>query len=346
VPLIGLFIIISWGGYDLAGRWRLRPAVLGSTAVLAVAACIPFTRAQLSYWRNTEALFEHAIRFGSNNLIAEYNLAASYFGRGQYDEAAQHFAQVTKYYQQYALAHHNLGALAHSNLGLALARQGKTEEAMVSYQNALRCDPKLPLANFGLATLLINQGKWAEAAEHLATVVQVTTNYWEAYDQFGLALSKLGKAEDALDQFSKAVQINPKNPELRSHFAMALDRLGRTREAVAQYWEALSLNPKMSDVLNNLAWLLASHPNAEIRNGAEAVRLAEQACQLTDYHDAMIVGTLGAAYAEAGRFDEAVAAAEKARELALALGQKDLAEKNQQLIQLFSTRQPYREPAR
>ena len=82
-----------------------------------------------------------------------------------------------------------------------------------------------------------------------------------------------------------------------------------------------------------------------MRDGAEAVRLAEQACRVTSYKEPMMIGTLAAAYAEAGRFEEAVTAATKARALALAGGQKDLAEKNQQLIELFSARQPYRETA-
>jgi Flp pilus assembly protein TadD len=125
---------------------------------------------------------------------------------------------------------------------------------------------------------------------------------------------------------------------------MVLDRLGRTREAIAEYQLALSLNPKLPDVLNNLAWILATRPDAEVRNGGQAVRLAEQACLLTGYRNVMIVGTLGAAYAEAGRFEEAMATARKVEALALADGNKELAEKNHKLAELFRSRQPFREP--
>ena len=83
---------------------------------------------------------------------------------------------------------------------------------------------------------------------------------------------------------------------------MALGQLGRTREAVAQYQEALRLNPDLAGALNNLAWVLATCPDDQLRNGAEAVRLAERACELTHYREPLFIGTLAAAYAEAGRF--------------------------------------------
>jgi Flp pilus assembly protein TadD len=126
---------------------------------------------------------------------------------------------------------------------------------------------------------------------------------------------------------------------------MALGQLGRTREAVAQYREALRLNPNLAGALNNLAWVLAASPDDELRNGAEAVRLAGRACELTHYGEPLFVGTLAAAYAEAGRFPEAVTTAEKAEQLATSAGLKKVAEKNQQLLELYRTGKPYHEPA-
>jgi tetratricopeptide (TPR) repeat protein len=127
--------------------------------------------------------------------------------------------------------------------------------------------------------------------------------------------------------------------------AEALLAKGQAAEAIARYTEALRMEPDLSVALNNLAWIRAAHSQAQFRNGAEAVRLAERACRVTGYQQPMLVGTLAAAYAEAGRFDEATAMAEKARALALAAGQNELAEKDQQLVELFKAHQPCREPA-
>jgi len=76
--------------------------------------------------------------------------------------------------------------------------------------------------------------------------------------------------------------------------------------------------------LNDLAWIRATAPDSRLRNGAEAVKLAEQACKLTEFKDPQLIGTLAAAYAEAGQFEQAVENGERAKELALATGQSDV----------------------
>jgi Flp pilus assembly protein TadD len=143
----------------------------------------------------------------------------------------------------------------------------------------------------------------------------------------------------------EAVRLDTTNAMAHCQLAAALGAQQQTAEAAAHYTEALRLQPDLAEALNNLAWIRAAHPQAEFRNGAEAVRLAERACKVAEYKEPVLVGTLAAAYAEAGRFEEAVATARKARELALAAGQEALAEENQKLLELFTARQPYREPS-
>jgi Flp pilus assembly protein TadD len=126
---------------------------------------------------------------------------------------------------------------------------------------------------------------------------------------------------------------------------MTLGQLGRTREAVVQYREALRLDPKLTKALNNLAWVLATSSDDELRNGAGAVRLAERACELTHYGKPLYVGTLAAAYAECGRFPEAVTMAEKAEQIATAAGLVAAAAKNRQQLELYRAGKPYHEPA-
>jgi Flp pilus assembly protein TadD len=120
---------------------------------------------------------------------------------------------------------------------------------------------------------------------------------------------------------------------------------GRFDEAIENYRKAIQINPKFSEALNNLAWVLATSPDAGLRNGAEAVRLAERACELTHYGEPSFIGTLAAAYAEAGRFPAAVTTAEKAEQLATSAGSKKPAEENRQRLELYRTGKPYHEPA-
>ena len=117
----------------------------------------------------------------------------------------------------------------------------------------------------------------------------------------------------------------------------------KTTEAIAHYRMALGLQSAMPEALNNLAWILATDPHAEIRNGAEAVQLARRACAQTRDSMPMLIGTLAAAYAEAGYFDEAIASAQKAHDLAVAQGCGDVAAKNLELLELFRSHHAYHE---
>ena len=134
--------------------------------------------------------------------------------------------------------------------------------------------------------------------------------------------------------------------EAQCHLAMTLHLQHQTAQAIAHYTETLRLKPDHAVALNNLAWIRAADGQARFRDGLEAVRLARRACELTGYKDPTPVQTLATAFAEAGRFDDAVALAEKARQLTLAGGQRELAEGDLSLIKIFSARQPYHEADR
>lgn len=134
--------------------------------------------------------------------------------------------------------------------------------------------------------------------------------------------------------------------EAQCHLAMTLHLQHQTAQAVAHYTETLRLKPDHAVALNNLAWIRAAHAQAEFRDGPEAVRLARRACELTGYKESMPMETLAAALAEAGRFDDAIAMAENARQLALARGQSELAERAQSFVKIFAGRQPFREADR
>jgi hypothetical protein len=141
------------------------------------------------------------------------------------------------------------------------------------------------------------------------------------------------------------------------HLANELDAKGRQVEAMTHYRTILDLEAFFFDpdikyygwllatANNNLAWHLATAADPRLRNGNEAVRLAARACQLTDHQAPFMMGTLAAAYAEAGRWDEAVATAQQARSMALARGQEVIAERNEQLLKLYQSRQAYHHPA-
>ena len=138
---------------------------------------------------------------------------------------------------------------------------------------------------------------------------------------------------------------DPDSTMVHNNLGILLENQGRIEEAMEHYHQAIQINPNDREALNNLALVLAAGPKAEFRNGAEAVRLAERACELTHYGKPVCIGTLAAAYAECGRFPEAVAMAEKAEQLATKAGLTAIAAKNRQLLELYRAGKPYRETA-
>jgi Flp pilus assembly protein TadD len=156
-------------------------------------------------------------------------------------------------------------------------------------------------------------------------------------------LMQKGQLNEALAQYVKALQIRPDFVQARTGAGAVLAQQGRTAEAIGQYREALRLAPDNGMALNNLAWILATYPDPKFRDGVEAVRLAERAVQLTKQNDAQTLDTLAAAYAEAGRFGEAVKVAQRAMELAEATGQKELTTQLRHRLELYERKQPYYE---
>src|SRR5262249_53339066 len=141
--------------------------------------------------------------------------------------------------------------------------------------------------------------------------LRIQPTYAEALQNLGVLLVWHGDFNEANDYLLQAISVKPAVTEVYSRLGFALDLQGRTKDAVACYREAVRLRPDDAKASNDLAWILATCADAQLRDGPEAVRLAEHACALTATNQAIFVGTLGAAYAEAGRFSDAIAAAQK-----------------------------------
>jgi len=234
---------------------------------------------------------------------------------------------------------------AHNNLGCIRAEQSKMDDAIKHFETSLKFNPRNAQAHVNLGKALAMQNKFIEAESHFQAALDIRPNNAEAHAFYGSALAARGKVPDAVKHLREAVRLRP-DVETRLQLAAMLRATGDVREAVEQSRLALATKPDMPEALSNLAWLLATTGEGSLRDGAEAVRLAEQACRLTDYKQARMVGALAAAYAEAGRFSEAVTTVQKAIELARAAGDVQFAGINEQLLRLYQSGRPYHEAPR
>ena len=281
--------------------------------------------------------YRKAIQINPNYFDALNNLGIALTDKGRIDEAIENFHQAIQ------INPNNPKVL--NNLGVALAAQGRFDEAIENYYKAVQLNPYYPKALNNLGVALAARKQFDEAITNYRKAIQLNPDSSEALDNLGNALAAKDRLEEAIGNFRQAILVNSNRPEIFFHLGMTLGQSGRPREAVAQYREALRLNPNLTGALNNLAWVLATSPDDELRDGAEAVHLAERACELTHYGQPLFIGTLAAAYAEAGRFPEAVATAEKAEQLATSAGLTAVAAKNRQLLEFYRAGKPYHEPA-
>jgi Flp pilus assembly protein TadD len=232
---------------------------------------------------------------------------------------------------------------AHANLGWILASQQKYDEAREHLLASLALKPDNAQAHCNLGRVFFLQGKLAEADEQFQAAVRIKPKDAEIRESYASALAEQGKSDAAAKQLREVLRLKP-DTGARIQLATLLYQTGQFREAVAEYRQVLAVKPDQPEALSNLAWLLATSPDSAVRDGADAVRFAEQGCRQTGYQQAKMLGALGAAYAETGRFPEAVATAQKASELAKACGDTRLAAINEQLLRLYRAGKPYHMP--
>jgi putative heme-binding domain-containing protein len=155
-------------------------------------------------------------------------------------------------------------------------------------------------------------------------------------------LGQEGKTDEALVELRKALALHFET-SLAVELAVGLKLQGRIKDAIAEYRTILGSNPDLPEALNNLAWIFAACSQPEFRNGPEAVQLAARACALTHDSKPMVIGTQAAAYAEAGLFDDAVVAAQKAHDVAVVMGLTNVAARNLDLLQLYRSHRAFHE---
>jgi tetratricopeptide (TPR) repeat protein len=335
LPSVGIFVMVCWYLCDLVIGWQNGRAILATAAVAALAACFLLSRNQLKYWKDSETLFLHNIAVTPDNPMAHANYAAFLCDDQQLDKAEAECKT--------ALHLSPNDPSAHYLLGLVLFLERRYDGAIPELNAALRLNPKDYRAHLVLARISLMRNFPAEAASHISVVLAADATNPEAHCILGEALGGQGKLDQACAQFNEALRLAPNYPDAHHQFAVALAMQHQTSAAISHYRAALAAQPDRDDTLNNLAWLLATDPRPENRDGPEAVRLASHLCELTRRQEPFFLGTLAASFAEAGRYDEAVATAQQAHDLALAQGKTDIAARNLQLLALYRAHQPYHE---
>jgi Flp pilus assembly protein TadD len=238
----------------------------------------------------------------------------------------------------------------------ALRRENRPLEAQQLLEQRLALEPENSRLRAELAKVLIAAGNEEQALKEAETIAKVDPNDVQNLTTFAAALVRTNP-DLAIEQAQRATKIAPGYTMAYEQLAMMFQLQGKYAEAEQASREGLAREPsnpvfyeklgeslvRKGQIPEGISLLRTTSPHDQFRDGAEAVRLAERACQLTHYQVPIFIGTLGAAYAEVGRFEEAMRSATRARDLARTTGQKELVGNNEELMKLFTARQPYRQ---
>jgi tetratricopeptide (TPR) repeat protein len=232
---------------------------------------------------------------------------------------------------------------AHNNLGNALMQKGRLDEAITQYQAALQIKPDYAESLNNLGNALLQMGKVDEATAQFQKAIQINPDLAQAHNNLGTILLQKGRGDEAVSQYQAALQIKPDYADARNNLGNAFLQSGRLGEAISQYQQALQINPADPMCQCSLAWLLATAPEAALREGARAVSLARQADTLTGGVDPVILRTLAAACAETGSYGLAAVTARRALGLAAEQMNDALAAALQREIKLYEADKPTRD---
>jgi tetratricopeptide (TPR) repeat protein len=215
---------------------------------------------------------------------------------------------------------------------------------------AARGKPFLQLALCAALLMALGTLTWRQCGVYagVETLWQATLarnpDSWLAHNNLGTVLRQKGRVDEAIFHYQEALQIMPGNESIHFNLAKAFYQKGKVDQAIAHFQLALRVDPADMEAQNNLAWCLATAPQASLRNGNKAVELARRANELAGGKNPVILGTLAAAFAEAGRFSEAVEVAQRALHLAAAQSDTRLAGQLQLEMQLYQSGSPYHIP--
>ncbi|HTR43861.1 MAG TPA: tetratricopeptide repeat protein [Pseudomonadales bacterium] len=336
IPYIGLSIILAWGLSELLSRWPGQQIILWVITVFVAVACFWRTTVEVRYWKDGFTLLNRTIALDPKDELAWAVLGLEYEVRGNNNKAIDYETQATTLDDQFGWAWLDLGRM--------LIIKGDYPAAENAFQMALQSDHFVPdrIDSYNnLGDVYVNTGQFAQAIPNYQSSLDLSPNQPLALNGLGLSYVQTQQPDLAITAYQNAIKLNPDFPEAHLSVAMLLAKAGRDSEAISHYRKVVELNTNTVIALNNLAWLLAADSDPKLRNGPEAVSLSQHACELTQYQEAFLIGTLAVAYAEAGRFNEAVTASQKAQDVALAHGQKVVAEQNLKLMQLFKSGKPF-----
>ena len=316
-----------------------------------------------SQGRPDEAIkyYQQAIKLKPSFPDTYYNFAWLLASQGKIDEAISYYRQGLQIKPYDADSYNNLGiateakgnlneaincyrkavhfkpdnAEACYNLGHALQSQGRLDEAVGYYSRAIKIKPDYVKAHNNLGVVFQSMGKFDSALIHFREALKLKPDKANTYYNIGFTFSLQKKFDEAVNNYNEALRIEPNDAEIYYNIGFVRKTQGKFSEAMVSFRKALNIEPNLPPALSEMANILATSTDPNIRNTDEAIVPAERAAELTKYKDAAVLETLAECYAAKGKFDKAVTTAQTAMSLIHAIQNPELAEKLRKQLELY-----------
>ncbi len=293
LPTIGLYIMITWGAFDILRHFHRRILLSAVSAAILLIPCVILSRQQISYWKNSETLFRHALAVTPDDEMAHNNLGSALAEKGDSDGAIAQWLEALRLFPDFAEAHCNLGSV--------LARKGQLADAIAHLTEGVRLNSNNPNAHFDLANALLKSGHADEAIVQYQGSLELMPDNPLGYLNLGHALCARGRIDEAIAALRAAVRLKPDNPEAENELGMAYGMQGHLDEAAIHLGRALELNPGYAEAHCNLGIVLVNQNKVD-----EAIAHLQLALKENpDYAQAHC--NLGVALGKKGNWDEALA---------------------------------------
>jgi tetratricopeptide (TPR) repeat protein len=275
-----------------------------------------------------------ALEINPNYYFAHANFAILLSRMGRHEQAIEHCRKVLETNPDFLAIHLDWGS--------ALYALGRGDEAVEHFRKIAEADPQNVPALLSLGSVYLQMKKPEVAADYLDRAVRANPKSLPALLNLGLAMRRLGRYDEAVARFRQALDIDPNFFPATYEWGNALAGQGKGAEAAKRFRRTIEINPQYPDARDALARILATDPDAKVRDGREALAQATAACRQTRYSVPEFMDTLAAACAESGKFDEARENAQKALDLATSQRKSDLAAGIRAHLELFEKNQPLR----
>ncbi|QVL30990.1 tetratricopeptide repeat protein [Telmatocola sphagniphila] len=277
--------------------------------------------------------FSAAVKLQPEDVLVWINRGDFYSETKDYDKAIEDFTEAIKIDEDYGYAY--IGR------GNARLEKKEFEKALKDFGKALEIDPQDTTALLSRGNAYLEQKEYDAAIKEYNEVLEIIPNSAYAYVCRANAQAAKKDFEKALADYTKSLKIDPENSGAFASRGNCYADKKEYDKALKDFTEAIKIDPKSEYAINGEAWLLATCPEPKYRDGKKAVELAQKACELSHFKDLNLVDTLAAAFAEVGKFEEAVKWQEKAIRNPFA-SDTEISEAKERL-ELYKMKKPYRD---